>query len=100
LIIGQKLDIIIILLLSTAIIFVPSVYAPINEVKEYAEKICNEIYEGDWNGDDCEIESESEKWNFLDDVASLEDSICEDDDYSGVEARLCEEGDVFKESDD
>ena len=37
---------------------------------------------------------------FLDDVASLEDSICENGDYSSEEARLCEEGDVFKESDD
>jgi len=100
-IIGQKLATIIILLLFTVMIFVPSsVYAPIDEVKEYAEKICNEIYEGNWNGDDCEIESESEKWNFLDDVASLEDSICENDNYSSEEARLCEEDDVFKESDD
>lgn len=79
-------------------ISVPSVYAAIEKVEEYAWSICSE-YGGEWEDGSCEIENEEQEQEFLDGVASLEDSICEDDEAIDIDREdwidLCENINIF-----
>lgn len=89
---------IIVFFFSTAMTSVPSVYAAIEEVEEYAESRCSD-YEGEWEDGRCEIEDKKQEQEFLDDVASLEDSICENEGVKDVDYEdwidLCENINVF-----
>ena len=88
-----------VLFFSTAMISVPSVYTAIEEVEEYAESRCSE-YDGEWEDGRCEIEDKEQEQEFMDDVASLEDSICEDDEVKDIDHEdwidLCKNINIFK----
>lgn len=88
----------IILFFPIAMISISSVYAAIEKVEEYAESRCLD-YNGEWEDGRCEIEDEEQEQEFLDDVASLEDSICEDDELKDIDREdwidLCENINVF-----
>ena len=75
--IKQKLAITMIILFSLAMIMTPTVYAAIEKVEKYAEDICIQTYKGDWDGKDCDIQEVEDEQKYYDDIASLEDSICE-----------------------
>ena len=77
--IKQKLVITtIILLFSISLFMTPTVYAAIEKVEKYAENICIQTYKGDWDGKDCDIQEAEDEQKYYDDIASLEDSICEE----------------------
>ena len=76
-IIKQKLAITMIAIFSLAMIMTPTVYAAIEKVDKYAEDICIQTYKGDWDGKDCDIQEAEDEQKYYDDIASLEDSICE-----------------------
>jgi hypothetical protein len=77
--IKQKLAITtIILLFSISLFMTPTVYAAIEKVEKYAENICIQTYKGDWDGKDCDIQEAEDEQKYYDDIASLEDSICEE----------------------
>ena len=67
-----------IILFSLAMIITPTVYATIEKVKKYAEDICIQTYKGDWDGKDCDIQEAEDEQKYYNDIASLEDSICEE----------------------
>jgi hypothetical protein len=77
-IIRQKLPIIMIILFSVPLLMIPTVYAVIEKVEKYAEDICIQTYKGDWDGKDCDIQEAEDEQKYYDDIASLEDSICEE----------------------
>ena len=86
-------------LFSLAMIMTP-VYAAIEKVEKYAEDICIKTYKGDWDGKDCDIQEAEDEQKYYDDIASLEDSICEDEEVKDVSHEdwidLCENHDVFE----
>lgn len=90
---------IIVFFFSTAMTSVPSVYAAIEEVEEYAESRCSD-YDGEWEDGRCEIEDKEQEQEFIDDVASLEDLICEDDEPKDIDRKdwidLCENLNIFE----
>ncbi len=75
--IGQKLAISILILFSVSLLMTPTVYAAIEKVENYAKEICINTYRGDWDGKDCDIQESKDEQKYYDDIASLEDSICE-----------------------
>ena len=77
-IIKQKLAITMIILFSVLLLMTPTVYAAIEKVEKYAEDICIQTYNGDWDGKDCDIQEAEDEQKYYDDIASLEDSICEE----------------------
>ena len=77
-IIKQKLAITMIILFSVSLIMTPTVYAAIEKVETYAENICIQTYQGDWDGKDCDIQEAKDEQKYYDDIASLEDSICKE----------------------
>ena len=77
-IIKQKLAITMIILFSVSLIMTPTVYAAIEKVEKYAENICIQTYKGDWDGKDCDIQEAKDEQKYYDDIANLEDSICEE----------------------
>ena len=86
-------------LFSLAMIMTP-VYAAIEKVEKYAEDICIQTYKGDWDGKDCDIQEAEDEQKYYDDIASLEDSICENDVVKDVSPEdlidLCKNLDVFE----
>ena len=83
-IIKQKLAITMIVLFSLAIIMTPVAYAAIEKVETYAEDISINTDNSDWAGKDCDIQEVEDEQNYYDDIASLEDSICEDEEVKDV----------------
>ena len=77
-IIKQKLPIIMIILFSVSLLMIPTVYAAIEKVEKYAEDICIQTYKGDWDGKDCDIQEAEDEQKYYDNIASLEDLICEE----------------------
>jgi hypothetical protein len=77
-IIRQKLPIIMIILFSVSLLMIPTVYAVIEKVEKYAEDICIQTYKGDWDGKDCDIQEAEDEQKYYDNIASLEDLICEE----------------------
>jgi hypothetical protein len=77
-IIKQKLPIIMIKLFSVSLLMTPTVYAAIEKVEKYAENICIQTYKGDWDGKDCDIQEAEDEQKYYDNIASLEDLICEE----------------------
>jgi hypothetical protein len=77
-IIRQKLPIIMIILFSVPLLMIPTVYAVIEKVEKYAEDICIQTYKGDWDGKDCDIQEAEDEQKYYDNIASLEDLICEE----------------------
>ena len=77
-VIKQKLAITMIILFSVSLLMTPTVYAAIEKVEKYAEDICIQTYKGDWDGKDCDIQEAEDEQKYYDDIASLEDSICEE----------------------
>ncbi len=77
-IIKQKLPIIMIILFSVSLLMIPTVYAAIEKVEKYAEDICIQTYKGDWDGKDCDIQEAADEQKYYDNIASLEDLICEE----------------------
>ena len=67
-----------IILFSVLLLMAPTVYAAIEKVEKYAENICIQTYKGDWDGKDCDIQEAEDEQKYYDDIASLEDSICEE----------------------
>ncbi len=76
--IKQKLAITTIILFSISLFITPTVYAAIEKVEKYAENICIQNYEGDWDGKDCDIQEVADEQKYYEDIASLEDSICKE----------------------
>ena len=76
--IKQKLAITTVILFSISLFMTPTVYAAIEKVEKYAENICIQTYKGDWDGKDCDIQEAEDEQKYYDDIASLEDSICEE----------------------
>jgi hypothetical protein len=99
-IIKQKLAITMIILFSLAMIRTPTVYAAIEKVETYAEDICLNTYKGDWDGKDCDIQEVEDEQKYYDDIASLEDLICEDEEVKNVSEEdwidLCKNLNVFE----
>ena len=77
-VIKQKRAITMIILFSVSLLMTPTVYAAIEKVETYAENICIQTYQGDWDGKDCDIQEAKDEQKYYDDIASLEDSICEE----------------------
>ena len=77
-VIKRKLAITMIILFSVSLLMTPTVYAAIEKVETYAENICIQTYQGDWDGKDCDIQEAKDEQKYYDDIASLEDSICEE----------------------
>jgi hypothetical protein len=75
-----------------------SVFAVIEKIEEYAESICSD-YQGEWQDGSCKIQNEGQEQGFLDDVASLEDSICEDEEAKEISNEdwidLCKNINIF-----
>jgi len=98
--IKQKLAIGVIFLFSLGIIMTPSIYPAIEKVEKYAEDICIHTYEGDWDGKDCDIQEAVDEQKYYDDIASLEDTICQDTELKDISHEdwvdLCENLDVFE----
>ena len=67
-----------IILFSVSLLMTPTVYAAIEKVEKYAADICIQTYKGDWDGKDCDIQEAEDEQKYYDDIASLEKSICED----------------------
>jgi hypothetical protein len=76
-VIKRKLAITMIILVSVSLLMTPTVYAAIEKIETYAENICIQTYQGDWDGKDCDIQEAEDEQKYYDDIASLEDSICE-----------------------
>jgi hypothetical protein len=99
-IIKQKLAITMIILFSVSLLMTPTVYAVIEKVEKYAEDICIQTYKGDWDGKDCDIQEAEDEQKYYDDIASLEDSICENDLVKDISPEdwidLCKNLDVFE----
>ena len=76
-VIKQKLAITMLVLFSVAQLMTPTIYAAIEKVENYAADICIQTYKGDWDGKDCDIQEAEDEQKYYDDIASLEDSICE-----------------------
>jgi hypothetical protein len=97
-VIKQKLTMTI--LFSVLMLIIPTVYAAIEKVEKYAEDICINTYKGDWDGKDCDIQEVEDEQNYYDDIASLEDSICEDEEVKDVSKEdwidLCKNLNVFE----
>lgn len=75
---------------------IPGSFAAIEEIENYAEQLCERYYSGDWDGEDCDIENAEDERQFNNDVAAMEDDICEDDEiYVQDEEDLCEGGDIY-----
>ncbi len=77
-VIKRKLAITMIILVSVSLLMTPTVYAAIEKIETYAENICIQTYQGDWDGKDCDIQEAKDEQKYYDDIASLEDSICEE----------------------
>ena len=77
-VIKRKLAITMIILFSVSLLMTPTVYAAIEKVETYAENICIQTYQGDWDVKDCDIQEAKDEQKYYDDIASLEDSICEE----------------------
>ena len=77
-VIKQKRAITMIILFSVSLLMTPTVYAAIEKVENYAADICIQTYKGDWDGNDCDIHEAEDEQKYYDDIASLEDSICEE----------------------
>jgi hypothetical protein len=99
-IIKQKLSITMIILFSVSMLMTSTVYAAIEKVEKYAEDICIQTYKGDWDGKDCDIQEAEDEQKYYDDIASLEDSICENDVVKDVSPEdlidLCKNLGVFE----
>jgi hypothetical protein len=99
-VIKQKLTITMTILFSVLMLIIPTVYAAIEKVEKYAEDICINTYKGDWDGKDCDIQEVEDEQNYYDDIASLEDSICEDEEVKDVSKEdwidLCKNLNVFE----
>ena len=67
-----------IILFSVSLLMIPTVYAAIEKVEKYAEDICIQTYKGDWDGKDCDIQEAEDERKYYDNIASLEDLICEE----------------------
>ena len=67
-----------IILFSVSLLMIPTVYAAIEKVEKYAEDICIQTYKGDWDGKDCDIQEAEDEQKYYDNIASLEDLICEE----------------------
>ena len=76
-VIKQKLAITMIVLFSVSQLMTPTIYAAIEKIENYAAEICIQTYKGDWDGKDCDIQESKDEQKYYDDIASLEDSICE-----------------------
>ena len=90
--------IVILLLAIVAIIATPTtIYAADTEVLKEAEDMCEHYYYAEWNVDNnkCILWDEQEEHDFLDDVANVEDGMCESDGAEDHEA-LCEDNDIFR----
>jgi len=59
--IGQKLAISILILFSVSLLMIPTVYAAIEKVENYAKEICINAYRGDWDGKDCDIQESKDE---------------------------------------
>jgi hypothetical protein len=98
--IKQKLAITMIVLFSLAMIMTPRVYAAIEKVETYAENICINTYKSDWDGKDCDIQEAEDEQKYYDDIASLENSICEDQEVKVMNNEdwidLCKNLNVFE----
>ena len=77
-VIKRKLAITMIILFCVSLLMTPTVYAAIEKVETYAENICIQTYQGDWDGKDCDIQEAKDEQKYYDDIATLEDSICEE----------------------
>ena len=77
-VIKQKRAITMIILFYVSLLMTPTVYAAIEKVENYAADICIQTYKGDWDGADCDIQEAEDEQKYYDDIASLEDSICEE----------------------
>jgi hypothetical protein len=75
-VIKQKLAITMIIIFSVSQLMIPTIYAAIEKVENYAADICIQTYKGDWDGKDCDIQEVEDEQRYYDDIASLEDSIC------------------------
>lgn len=87
-------------LFSIGMIMTPSIYPAIEKVQKYAEDICIHTYEGDWDGKDCDIQEAVDEQKYYDQIASLEDTICQDTELKDISHEdwvdLCENFDVFE----
>ena len=98
-VIKRKLAITMIILFSVSLLMTPTVYAAIEKVENYAENICIQTYKGDWDGKDCDIQEAVDEQKYYDDIANLEDSICEEvvKDVSPEDLKdLCKNLNVFE----
>jgi hypothetical protein len=99
-IIKQKLAISMIILSFVSLVMTPTGYAAIEKVEKYAENICIQTYQGDWDGKDCDIQEAENEQKYYDDIASLEDSICENDFVKDVTPEewtdLCKNLNIFE----
>ncbi|MGE0243266.1 MAG: hypothetical protein AB7F53_06975 [Nitrososphaeraceae archaeon] len=99
-IIKQKLAIIMIAISSLAMTMTTTIYAAIEKVENYAEGICIQTYNGDWDGKDCDIQEAEDEQKYYDDIANLEDSICKEDMVENVSSEewidLCKNLNVFE----
>ena len=98
--IKQKLAIIMIAILSIAMTITTTIYAAIEKVDKFAEGICIETYNGDWDGKDCDIQEAEDELKYYDAIANLEDSICKEDTVKDVSPAewidLCKNLNVFE----
>jgi hypothetical protein len=99
-VIKQKLAITMIILFSVSLLMTPAVYAAIEKVEKYAQDICIQNYKGDWDGKDCDIQEAEDEQKYYDDIASLEASICEDQEVKVLSNEdwidLCKNLNVFE----
>ena len=77
-IIIQQLTVTMIILFSISLLMTQTVYAAIEKVEKYAENICIQNYEGDWDGKDCDIQEAADEQKYYEDITRLEDSICKE----------------------
>ena len=89
-----------IVILSLAMNMTTTIYAAIEKVDKFAEDICIETYNGDWDGKDCDIQEAEDELKYYDDIANLEDSICKEDTVKDVSSEewidLCKNLNVFE----
>ena len=89
-----------IILFSVSLLMTPAVYAAIEKVETYAQDICIQTYKGDWDGKDYDIQEAKDEQKYYDDIASLENSICEDQEVKVLNNEdwidLCKNLNVFE----
>lgn len=77
-VIKQKFSITMTILFSISMVMSPTVYGAIEKVEKYAEDICIQTYKGDWDGNDCDIQEAEDEQKYYDEIANLEDLICQE----------------------